>query len=75
MSPRLIDLRSRLGSWRRKFDRDCGAGVEQVWLAADGDLQRSALVKEVALLVVGELHPDLPVAESKREREFGPVAR
>ena len=44
-------------------------------LAADGDLQRSALVKEVALLVVGELHPDLPVAEPKREREFRPVAR
>jgi hypothetical protein len=59
--------RSRPISRRRTLDRDRGAGAEQVRLAPDRDLQRGAFVKEVVLLVVGEPHPDLPVAESQRE--------
>jgi hypothetical protein len=38
-----------------------------VWLVPDDDLQCSALVNEIPLLVVGELNPDLPAAESQGE--------
>src|SRR5918995_2988734 len=60
---------------RRPLDGDGGPGAEQVRLAADGDLQRRPLVEEVALLVVGQLHPDLPVTEPQRECQCVPDLR
>ncbi len=40
-----------------------GAGAEQLWLTADGDLQRFAVLYQVALLFVSELDPDLAVTK------------
>src|SRR5918994_4543717 len=60
---------------RRPLDGDGGAWAEQVRLAADGDLQRRPLVEEVALFVMGELHPDLTVTEPQRECERVPDLR
>ena len=56
-------LRAASPSWWRELDRDRGPGAEQVGLTPDEDLQRIALVNEVAFLVVGEPDPDLPSAE------------
>ena len=36
----------------------------------DDDLQRVPFVQEVLLFVLAELYPDLPAAESEREREL-----
>ena len=39
----------------------------------DDDLQRVPFVQEVLLFVLAELYPDLPAAESERERELFPA--
>ena len=65
----------RTGLRRRELDRQGGTRAEQMGLAPDEHVKRRAVVHQVAFLVVGELDPDLPSAESKREGEFVPGAR
>src|SRR5208337_3782073 len=67
--------RSASGSRRRELDRDGGIRAEQVRLAPDEYVQRLTFLDEVALLVVGELDPELPSAEAQREGELVPGAR
>lgn len=60
----LTGLHTFMSGWC-ELDCDGGAEAEQVGFAADGDLQRGALVDEVVFLVVGEPDPDLASAESE----------
>jgi hypothetical protein len=49
--------------------------AEQVPLVADRHVQRPAVFTLVALLLMGQTHPELPVTKPERERELVPVTR
>src|ERR1700691_3917199 len=62
-------------SRRRELDREGVIRAQQVWLTPDEHAQRLTFLDDVALLIVGELDPDLPSAKSQREGELVPGAR
>ena len=68
-SPRL----SRRSGRRRQPERR--PAFQPLRRASDADLERVALVEEVALLVVGQRDPQLAVAEAQREDQRRPGSR
>src|SRR5512146_3402895 len=61
--------------WQLLPDHYGPLGADTADLTADNDIQRIPSGQDVPFLVMGQVDPDLPVAEPQREAEAPPCAR